>query len=136
MDVALQTASAAKMEHVANQRGANIRARRVGHGMSLNGLAKLSGVTRQTIVKAEADDDKVTELTFSRLERALDDFEDETEITNVETLPNGNGGNLVKFTIHGVYGAAEVIVEGPVENMAELQAAVDKLLRGQQSEGK
>lgn len=104
--------------------------------MSLNGLAKLSGVTRQTIVKAEADDDKVTELTFSRLERALDDFEDETEITNVETLPNGNGGNLVKFTIHGVYGAAEVIVEGPVENMAELQAAVDKLLRGQQSEGK
>lgn len=117
---------------MAGPRGEEIRARRIGHGMSVRDFAKLSKVDRQTITRAEADDEAVTELTYARLERALEDFEEEIG-TDVPVSVVGNGPNLVKFTIHGVYGAAEVIVEGPVENMPELQAAVDKLLRGHHS---
>lgn len=108
--------------------------------MSVRNLAGLSQVDRATITRAEDDDPRVTELTYSRIERALDDWERETgadeeqpdsATPSAEQPAPANGPKLVKFTIHGVYGAAEVIVEGPVENMAELQEAVDKLLRGQ-----
>lgn len=127
------TFAAVKMDGMdAVGRGEEIRARRIGHGMNMNDLAKISGVSRQTIARAESGHPSVEELTYARLERALSDFEEETGADIAMTVRDTNGtSGLVKFTIHGVYGAAEVIVEGPVENMAELQAAVDKLLRGQ-----
>lgn len=125
---------AAKMGGMsAGERGASIRARRMSHGMKGTDLAQISGVSRQTIARAEKGDPTVEELTYARLEKALSDFEEEIGLDSPR--PFEQATNLVRFTIHGVYGAAEVIVEGPVENMPELQAAVDKLLRGQHSPG-
>ena len=36
---------------------------------------------------------------------------------------------MIRFTVEGVYGAKALVVEGPVENIAELEAAVDKIMR-------
>ena len=109
-----------------------LAARRERNGIPISELAKKVGVTREQlgkILRGEVPGSRA----LGKIERVLDELDEEAGIgVQKADAPNGNGG-LVKFTISGVYGAAEVIVEGPVENMAELQAAVDRLLRGQSS---
>ena len=110
-------------------RGEQLRARRERHGMSVHNFSAQSGVDRKTISRAEADDPKVTDLTYTRLNKALDEFEADTGAAP------GEPGAPVKFRISGVYGVAEVIVEGPVENLPELEAAVERLLLRAQGKG-
>lgn len=108
--------------------------RRERNGIPIGELAERVGITREQlgkILRGEVPGSRA----LGRIERALDEVDQEAGIgtSGTSERPAGNGGNggLVRFTIHGVYGAAEVVVEGPVENMPELQAAVDRLLRGQ-----
>ena len=116
---------------VADEKWQELARRRERNGVAINELAKMVGLTREQlgkILRGEVPGSR----SLGKIERALEELEEEAG-QHVSELRNGNGSNLVKFTIHGVYGAAEVIVEGPIENMAELQAAVDRLLRGQHS---
>lgn len=105
-----------------------LEARREDLGADIAEVAEEAGYSREwvgKILSGQAGSDKA----LRKVARALDALE--AESGRGRLVPKVPGANLVKFTIHGVYGAAEVIVEGPVENMEELQAAVDKLLRGQ-----
>lgn len=114
-------------------RSRDLESRRQELGIEITDLAREAGMTREQVGKILAG--KVpNSRSMRKLELAMDRLE--AEVGRGPLVRNGNGnGNggpsLVKFTIHGVYGAAEVIVEGPVANMAELQAAVDRLLRGE-----
>jgi len=36
---------------------------------------------------------------------------------------------MIRFTVEGVYGAKALVVEGPVENLPELEEAVDRIMR-------
>lgn len=128
-------------DHAGETRGEAIARRRqeLG-GVSQHGLYKwmleqadlinapIEPVRRETMIKAEADNPSVSDDTYSRINWWLDRFERSTEgMENVsEELREGH---LVTFQLSGNFGV-DVTVKGPVENLAELESAVEKLLRG------
>jgi transcriptional regulator with XRE-family HTH domain len=131
------------MDHTEDRagRGAKIQARREALGMSVRALAEwmadngervgIAGpVTRQTITKAEADDPTTTPQTYMRIEAWLAALEYEMSSEREALTPIGPAeSNLVTFRLSGNFGV-DVVVEGPVTNLPELEAAVEKLLRG------
>ena len=108
-------------------RGHAIRARRLAHGIkSVSALAKASGVSRDAVTAAE--DGTASTATYERLEAWLDRFEEESGADEPEDP------HTVTFTVEGLYGAAKVVVSGPVENADALRRQVEALLRGNHSE--
>lgn len=83
-------------------------------------FADASGVSREAITAAEAGN--ASEGTYQRLEAWLDAFDEETG----HDLPEPPGP--VRFRLTGNFGV-EVIVEGPVENISELEESVERLIR-------
>lgn len=110
-------------------RGATVRARREHLGMTVSGLAKLANVDRGKLAKFEEGDDAPTERWINGVERALDGFEAETGHEPGEVERKATAPGLIRFTVEGVYGAKALVVEGPVDNIAELEAAVDRIMR-------
>jgi transcriptional regulator with XRE-family HTH domain len=110
-------------------RGSQIRARRVKLGISVKELALRAGVDRGTLASLEADDGRVRETTISAIERALDVLEQEMGI-DAPAAEDERAHGLVRFEVTGVYGADALVVEGPVENIAELEAIIDRIMRG------
>lgn len=104
-------------------RGQSIRQRRLALGIkSQHVLARESKVSRDAVMAAEkgtASDD-----TYDRLEAWLSRIEEEA---GMDTPPLSEHG-LVTFRLSGNFGV-EVTVQGPVENVAELEAAVERLIR-------
>lgn len=78
-------------------------------------------VPRASIAKAEAG--QASELIYSRLEMALDRLEEEVGQNDVEPKREH-----ITFRISGNFGV-DVVVDGPIENIDELEAAVAKLIR-------
>lgn len=111
-------------------RGAAVRARREHLGMTVSGLAKRAAVDRGKLAKFESGENTPTERWINGVERALDAFEEETghEPGEVEQKAAAAPG-LIRFTVEGVYGAKALIVEGPVDNIAELEEMVDRVMR-------
>lgn len=105
-------------------RGQAIKNRRLALGIkSLREFHEKTGVSREAITAAEAGE--ASRSTYERLETWLDSFDEETGgAADTE-------GQYVEFTLHGLYGARDVTVKGPVANMAELEQMVNRLLRGQ-----
>lgn len=104
-------------------RGHAIKARRLAHGIkSARAFAQATKVDREAIARAE--DGLGSEQTYERLEAWLDRFEEETG------SDEPSDPQLVTFRLTGVYGVRDVVISGPVENIAELQTAVENLLRG------
>ena len=114
----------ADLETVAETRGSRIRQRRLANGLSVNQLHKESGVSREAI--AAAEDDEASDLTYSKLEKWLDNFDQET---GSETPPADTAPRVVTFTVSGNFGV-DVVVSGPVDNIDELRQTVEKLMRG------
>jgi transcriptional regulator with XRE-family HTH domain len=96
--------------------------------MTTSGLAKLAGVDRGKLKKFEIGEDEPSEPWINRVERALDNFESETGHEQAEGAKPDESG-FIRFKVEGVYGAKALVVEGPVANIAELEAAVDRILR-------
>ena len=84
-------------------------------------------VPRASIAKAEAG--VASDQIYSRLEMALDRLEEETGQNDAEPE-----SRHVTFRISGNFGV-DVIVDGPVENIAELEASVEKLIGKLRPEG-
>lgn len=138
-------AESGPMDHTEDrrQRGVRLQARREALGMSVRALESwmaengerigIAGpVTRQTITKAEAGDPSTTTQTYSRIEAWLSAIETEMGSEREALTPDSasdRAGNLVTFKLSGNFGV-DVVVEGPVTNLPELERAVEKLLRG------
>jgi transcriptional regulator with XRE-family HTH domain len=112
--------------------GADIQRRRLTIGMSVAALAKAAGVDRGRLAALEAGE-KVRDTTLAAVVRTLDDLEHEMGMdlpSRVEPVAaEEQKPNVIRFVVEGVYGAKALVVEGPVENIAELEAAVDRIMR-------
>lgn len=113
--------------------GRQIKARRTRLGMPIKTLAEKAGVDRGRLSAIESGDvGNVRPATIGAIERALDDAEREAGETD---LPPGArrigdpADDLIEFTIEGTDGI-KAVVKGPIRNMAELQAAAQKLIEG------
>lgn len=95
-------------------------------GLSGRELAAQSGVARGTVSKAL--EGTASRGTYERLGRFLDDLEHamESEVATPEPVKSPNDG-LVEFRLTGKFGV-DVVVSGPVADLAELEAAVGRLL--------
>ncbi len=106
---------------VNTQRGHQIRRRRQAHGIkSVLQFADKSGVSRDAITAAEAG--TASAATYERLEAWLDRYD-------VETGSDDDGSHIIiRATIAAV--GVEFAAEGPKSDRAELEAAVERLVRG------
>lgn len=108
-------------------RGEAIRRRRYEFGItSVRQFAEATGVDRHAIGRAEAGNG--SEATYERLERWLDKFAEETG----SDLPEQHG--LITIKIAGNFGVTATI-QGPVENLAELEDAAARLVREMRAGG-
>jgi len=108
------------------ERGQRIQERRLRLAMDVAPLARRAHVDRDTLKRMEEGDPKVRDTTFRAVERALDDLESEMGMDDAD---RPGGPRVVRFVVRGVYGAEALIVEGPVEDIAELEASVDRIMR-------
>jgi predicted transcriptional regulator len=123
-------ATTSLVEMTINKRAADIRARREYLGMSRAALAKRAGVDRGKLQRFEDGKDDPSDRWIGGVERALDMFEVETGHEAREGAEVVSGSpHIVRFEVQGVYGAKALIVEGPVEDLPALEAAVDRIMR-------
>lgn len=113
--------------------GANIQRRRLEIGISVAGLAKRAGVDRGRLAALEAGE-RVRDTTLAAVTRALADLEhelgmDEPSVVQAPTPEGDTAPGFIRFKVEGVYGAKALVVEGPVENLAELEEMVDRVMR-------
>lgn len=106
-------------------RGKRIQERRLQLGLSVSALARKANVYRDTITSVESGGDGTRETTYAVIERALDELEEE-----MGPDPQPPPSRVVRYIVKNVYGAESLVVEGPVENIAELERSVDRFLRG------
>ena len=113
-----------KVQPVADDEGAgeSIRERRKALGMTVKALADLAGVDRGRLAKIEAGAN-ARDATVGAIEATLRRLEEEVS----GPYDNGERG-LVTFNLSGDFGV-EVTVKGPVENLDELEASVERLIR-------
>lgn len=114
--------------------GANLRQRRVALGISVRKLAELAGVDRSRVAAIEAGDSTVRETTIGAVESALSAVENDRGVApKVEPIGDPSQG-LVTFEIRGNFGV-QVVVKGPVADVAALEASVAKLVADMQKSG-
>lgn len=87
----------------------------------MNALAKRVEMDRTTLAAAEAGDPRTMDLTYTRIENWLDNFEAETGIDEATE------DEFVEFRLSGNFGV-DVVVKGPVSNLSELEESVSRLL--------
>ena len=114
--------------------GRQIRTRRTRLGMPVKALAERAGVDRGRLAAIEGGRaHNVRATTIGAIERALDDLEQEMGVDAETPAPRtlDPEGEFVEFVVEGNLGV-RVVVKGPVKNMAELQAAAERLVAGMQ----
>lgn len=108
-------------------RGQEVKQRRLRHGIkSLRELAAKSGISREAVTAAE--EGTASEATYERIHAWFDRFEEEVGDDGDDAEPG-----VVEFRIAGNFGV-DVIVKGPVANIAELEAAVQRLIQSTQTD--
>lgn len=105
----------------------DLRARQLAERIERSGfsdieLAQRSGTAKETVKKAR-DGHKVIARVYRELEQALEDIE--RDLHGPET--GAANEKVITFTVTGHFGI-KATVAGPVENLAELQAAVRDLI--------
>lgn len=108
--------------------GSQVQARRERLGMGIKELAAEAGVSRDTLSDLESGTKDYRQTTLGKVLRALARIEQEAGLDTPLPPPSGEP-HLVRFEVKGVYGAEALVVEGPVEDIAELEAAVDRIMR-------
>lgn len=108
--------------------------------MTQEEIGKESGLNRDTVSAVEAG--KGSAASQRRVDAALTRLEAEAGLTpfGAESAPEREDDkpHVVRFEVQGVYGAKALIVEGPVEDLPALEAAVDRIMRrlaGEQKDG-
>lgn len=106
-------------------RGHAIKQRMDAIGISTRELADRIGMDRKTIARVIEGGEGTRPTTYSALEVALDRLEEELGMDADTASPKAG---VVEFRVSGNFGV-DVVVNGPVENIAELRAAVADLIR-------
>lgn len=88
----------------------------------------ITGIARQTLHRAIRNEPGTKKATYVAIEAFLDKLEAKRDGKPV-ALGSPPKPNVVRYEVQGVYGAKAIIVEGPVESIAELEASVDRILR-------
>ncbi len=131
MSVTSSTTSVAAVTDAST--GEDVQRRRLAIGISVAELARKASVDRGRLSALEGGD-KVRDTTLAAVIRALSELEHElgmdepSQVVPVQ-VPVAEKPNVIRFEVQGVYGAKALVVEGPVENIAELEAAVDRIMR-------
>lgn len=112
---------------VMSDEGVGVRARRERLGIGKKELAEEAGVSRDTLAAIE-DGRNFRRASLTRIERALSKLEEEVGFSAPPPTP-GAADDLIEFRVEGVYGARAIIVKGPVRDIAELEASVDRIMR-------
>jgi transcriptional regulator with XRE-family HTH domain len=98
---------------------------------SYDEFAKATGVSRGAITRAETGDPAATEATYLRLETWLDRYEHETSSDAVEAAEaaarQDGEEHTVEYRLSGDFGV-DLLVKGPVSNIAEMEASIGRLL--------
>lgn len=111
--------------------GADVNRRRTAIGMSVSALAKRAGVDRGSLAALE-EGRTVRDTTAAAVLRTLADLEHEMGM-DVPEPPTAAQPSLMEFEVTGDFGV-RVVVKGPVENAAELEASVARLIRDMKSD--
>jgi hypothetical protein len=88
-------------------------------------------MSRDAIDAAEAG--KASDLTYSKLEKWFDDFEEETGADEEGMVAEGPASPVPSPTVVIRLGNGAVVVEGPVENLEALIEAAERLRRSSAS---
>jgi len=112
------------------RRGQALSQRRVRHGIrAVSELARLTGMDRKTIARAEAGEAAATSVQV--LEQWFDQRDAEEGIDS--RVPEESSGDLepgvVKFRIKGPHTAWELETEAHIEDIDRVTRAVEKILR-------
>jgi len=107
--------------------GDQVRARRKRMGLRQSELAAQAEITRDTLSDWENGKRNPHPETVEKVLSALDRLEEEM---GFHAPPAEERPGLVRYVVKGVYGAESLVVEGPVENITELEASVDRIMRG------
>ena len=108
--------------------GDRVRARRVALGISAKALAMRAGVDRGRLAALEAGDPSVTERTVGAIDRALGALEREMGIE-----PDDKLADVIEFRVAGNFGV-DVVVKGPVRDMAAIEDSVARLITKMQAQ--
>lgn len=103
---------------------------------TIGDVASHSGLNRDTVSAvlhgrgSTRSQGKVDDaLTSMEEEAGLPPIEDEGHVEPQLPVVDQQAVPMIRFTVEGVYGAKALIVEAPPENLAELEAAVDRIMR-------
>lgn len=108
------------------ERGARIERRMRLMKVSQRAFAEHTGIHRNTIKKAVEGDEGVLERNLRRIEKALDDLEEEMGIEPEDWHQQSDAGPLI-FQMTTPDGM-EITVSGPVEDADMLREQVTKLI--------
>lgn len=120
-----------EQSRVVRNDGDRVRARREQMGLNVTDMAKEAGVSRDTLSDLESGKRAPHPSTLAKVVEALTRLEEEMGMDAPTPGPN----NLVRYVVNGVYGAESLVVEGPVDNIAELEESVDRIMRRIQGRG-
>lgn len=109
--------------------GEAIRKRRTALGVTVKALAEKAGVDRGRLAAIE-DGATARASTIGAIEAALARLEQEMSGPYDEP----DSGGMVTFRMSGDFGV-DVVVQGPVENLAELESSVERLIQRMRSRG-
>jgi transcriptional regulator with XRE-family HTH domain len=89
-------------------------------------LADLAGVSREHLSEIESGRKAPSDEWLRRVELALDRYERET---GQDEPVDPEAPRLVRIEVPNVYGARALIMEGPIDDLPALEAAVDRIMR-------
>lgn len=107
--------------------GTRVRQRRERLGMDKQDLANEAGVNRNTVAAIERGD-SFNRTTLAKIERALDQLEQEAGINAPPPAAAEASSDLIEYDISGDFGV-HVVVKGPVRDAELLQRQVLGIIR-------
>lgn len=117
----------------------DVRSRRIRLGLSIKQLAEEAGVAEDTLGDGEAGRRELRPATWGKVNLALDRLEAEAgvnappRVVAEERIAGAPEKPVVRYKIGGNFGVS-VVLEGPVENIAELEASAARLIAGMQQD--
>jgi DNA-binding XRE family transcriptional regulator len=114
---------------VMGDEGQRIKQRRERLDMGKQELAKLAGVSRDTLAAIEGGPG-FRRSSLTKIERALDQLEEEA---GMEAPPpvsaEAEQQDLVEFRVEGVMGAQAIVVKGPVKDVQLFEQSIARILK-------
>lgn len=117
-----------------DDRGAAIQRRIDDLGISDREWHAQTGIDRKTLHRAIRNEPATRASTYTAIESELDKLEAKVAGRPVSQRASEKP-SVMRVEVQGVYGAKALVFEAPVENMEELEAMVDRVMRRLASEG-